>query len=155
MQGRYPYFDRNNGYDSAYTKDKVKDAVARGTITREETMDLEMTSMMTSGRSNDHRADAVVETRVRARPANVLKTLRRAEILRRVLGRIPVKCIVITTEPERHAAEMAEAQGVQIVTFNPREEFAPSGKVGTCARTPEGKRDLITAILHRPTGKPR
>lgn len=86
-------------------------------------MDLELASMLTSGRTGGSRADGAAEVRLRAAPADAIRARRRAALLERLLG-VPTMALVITANASRHLRAEAKALEVRIIVFNPAGEFA-------------------------------
>ena len=127
MPQHYPYFDRLNGYHDrnggTTAAARVTEAMNQGIITADEAMDLEMASLITSGRTDDHRADTVFGVEIQTSPLATEAALRRASILRRVLPSIPVRAMVITASTDEHTYDHAHNHHVPFIEFNPGGEF--------------------------------
>ena len=123
LEGHYPYFDRIQGYHRQASASHADQRIQEGRISRQEAMDLELASLLTSGRTGGSRADGAAEVQLRAAPADVSRARRRAALLQRLLD-VPATPLVITAYASSQLRAEAEPLQVRIIVFNPAGEFA-------------------------------
>lgn len=127
LPGHYPYKNRlqqppAHGEQPHHVNQKMDEALQKGRVTPDQLMDLEMACLRTSGQTDGHRREHIVETAVRAQPEDIDNAKRRAQIMADATG-FEVKPMVITATLGHHTEERADQEGVTLIIFNPGKEF--------------------------------
>ena len=128
LAGHYPHFDRINGHEkNSSVENSIAAAAQAGKISWDEAMDLELASMITSGKTNGHREEGAMEVRLAAGPQDIEAAQRRAGTLQQVMGAVPVTATVITAHASGELRHQARDAGVRLLVFNPQGEFHQEG----------------------------